>query len=99
VRLYAACAPRFLPGGTEAVAVIRQRTRSDHDYPDIGQQMTWRLWWEHTAMLVDDARGNCDYDLDEISRDEAGQIAAGLAARHWPPGAARLPWVTSAYPR
>ncbi len=105
VRFYAARVPRFLPGGAEAVAAIRQRTRSDHDYPDIGhfpdigQQMTWRLRWEHTAMLVDDARGNCSYDLDEISRDEAGQIAAGLAARHWPPDVARLPWVTSAYPR
>ena len=40
--------------------MIRQRDRSDHDYPDvghfpdIGQQMTWQLWWKHTAMLVEE---------------------------------------------
>jgi len=104
VKFYAARVPGFLPGGGEVVAVIRRRDRSDHDYPgighfpDTGQQMTWRLWWEHTAMLVEDARASCDYDLAEISRGEAGQIAAGLAAGNWPPGAARLPWVASAYP-
>ena len=91
--------------GREPFAVIRQRDRSDHDYadighfPDLGQQLTWRLWWEHTAMLVEEARGGCDYDLAEISQSEAGQIAAGLAAGHWPPDAARLPWVASTYPR
>jgi hypothetical protein len=31
-------------------------------------------------------------------RAEAGQITVGIAARHWPPGAARLPWVLSAFP-
>ena len=104
VKYYSARLPRGFPRGGEVIAAIRQRTRSDHDYPDIGhfpdigQQLTWRLWWEHTPMLVDDARGNCDYDLAEISRDEAEQIAAELAARTWPPDAARLPWVASAYP-
>jgi hypothetical protein len=104
VKFYAARMPRFLPRGGEPVAVIRQRDRSDHDYPgighfpDTGQQMTWRLWWEHTAMLVEDARASCDFDLAEISRGEAEQIAAGLAAPHWPPDAARLPWVASVYP-
>ena len=29
-------------------------------------------------------------DLAEIGREEAEQIAAGLAARSWPPDAARL---------
>jgi len=92
-------------GRTEPFAVIRQRDRSDHDYPgighfpDIGQQLTWRLWWEHTPMLVEEAHGGADEDIAEISRAQAGQIAAGLAARHWPPDAARLPWVASAYPR
>ncbi len=101
VKFYAARVPRFLPGGGEPVAVIRQRDRSDHDYPDIGhipdtgQQMTWRLWWQHTAMLVEEARASCGYDLAEISRGEAEQIAAG----HWPRDAARLPWVASAYPQ
>jgi hypothetical protein len=95
VKFYAA---RVCRGG-EAVAVIRQRDRSDHDYPDIGdfpdigQQMTWRLWWQHTTMLVEEAHGGCDDDLAEISREEAGQIAAERAARCWPPDAARLPWV------
>ena len=89
----------------EPFAVIRQRTRSDHDdpgfghVPDRGQQMTWRLCWEHTSMLVEEAHGGADEDLAEISRAEADQITAGLAARHWPPDAARLPWVASAYPR
>jgi hypothetical protein len=92
------------PGDGRAVAAIRQRTRSDHAYPDIGhfpdcgQAMTWQLWWQHTPMLVDDQRGNCTEDIAEISREEAEQIAAELAARYWPPDAARLPWVVSAYP-
>jgi hypothetical protein len=76
----------------------------DHDdpgighFPDIGQQLTWRLSWKHTPVLVDDRRGNCEWDLAEIGRAEAGQIAAELAQSHWPAGAARLPWVLSAYP-
>jgi len=104
VRFYAAQVPPFALGSGEAVAVIRQRDRSDHDYPDIGrfpdigQQMTWWLWWEHTTMLVEEAHGGCDYDLSEISRAEAEQITAGLATRSWPPDAAQLPWVASAYP-
>jgi hypothetical protein len=91
-------------GSSEPFAVIRQRTRSDHDYPGIGhfpdrgQQMTWRLCWEHTSMLVEEAHGGADEDIGEISRAEAEQIMAGLA-RHWPPDAARLAWVARAYPR
>jgi hypothetical protein len=49
-------------------------------------------------MLVEEARDGCDYDLAEVSRGEAEQIAGGLAASHWPPDAARLPWVASVYP-
>jgi hypothetical protein len=104
VKFYAARIPPFDPDAGKAIAVIRQRDRSDHDYPDIGhfpdigQQMTWQLWWQHTAMLVEEAHGGCDYDLTEISRAEAEQIAAALAAPYWPPDAARLPWVASAYP-
>jgi hypothetical protein len=91
--------------GREPFAVIRQRDRSDHDYlgighfPDTGQQMTWQLWWEHTAKLVEEAHGGADEDITEISRAEAEQITATLADRNWPADAARLPWVTSAYPR
>ena len=92
------------PADGKPVAAIRQRTRSDHDYPDIGcfpdtgQAITWQLWWQHTPMLVDDQRGSCSEDITEISREEAEQIAAELAPRYWPPDAARLPWVVSAYP-
>ena len=50
-------------------------------------------------MLVDDVRGNCMEDITEISRRGTGQIATGLAARHWPADADRLPCVASAYPR
>jgi hypothetical protein len=84
-------------GRREPFAVIRQRDRSDHDYPDIGhfpdigQQMTWRLWWEHTPMLVEEARDGADADIAEISRGEAEQITGALAVRYWPPDAARLP--------
>jgi hypothetical protein len=86
-------------GGSEPFAVIRQRTRSDDPYPDLGQQMTWRLCREHTTMLAEEAHGGADADIAEITRAEVGQIIAGLAARYWPPEAARLPWVAAAYPR
>jgi hypothetical protein len=56
------------------------------------------IYWQHTPMLIDDRRGNCERDLTRISRQQAEQIAAGLATGHWPPDAARLPWVASAYP-
>ena len=36
VKFYAVRVPRHDAGGGEAVAVIRQRDRSDHDYPDVG---------------------------------------------------------------
>jgi hypothetical protein len=71
--------------------VIRKRTRSDYEFSDLGQELTWRLCWQHTAMLIDDRRGNCVWDISGISRQQAEQIAAGLAARHWPPDAARMP--------
>jgi hypothetical protein len=85
-------------GSREPFAVIRQRVRSDGPYPDLGQQMTWRLCWEHTTMLAEEAHGGADADIAEISGAEADRIVAGLAARCWPPEAARLPWVACAYP-
>ena len=94
VRYYSARSP--LDG--EPVAVMRQRTRSDYEFPDLGQMLTSRLSWQHTTMLIDDRRGNCEWDITGISRQHAEQIAAGLAASHWPPDATRLPWVASAYP-
>lgn len=84
--------------------VIRQRDRSDHDYPgfgrfpDTGQQMIWRLYWEHTSKLAEEAHGGADEDIVEISRAEAEQITAGLAACNRPLDAAWLPWVAAAYP-
>jgi len=44
------------PGGQEPLAVIRQRTRSDHHYPDIGQ-----MYWEHTpcSAATHEACGTC----------------------------------------
>ena len=86
-------------GSREPFAVIRQRIRSDEPYPDLGQQMTWRLCWEHTSMLAEEAHGGADADIAEITRAEADQIVAGPAARCWPPQAARLPWVACAYPQ
>jgi hypothetical protein len=86
-------------GSGEPSAVIRQRTRSDDPYPDLGQQRTWRLCWEHTPMLAEQAHGGADADIAQITRAKAEQITAGLAARYWPPGAARLPRVAAAYPR
>jgi hypothetical protein len=85
--------------------VIRQRTRSDHDYPglgpipDLGQQLTWQLCWEYTTKLAEEAHGGADEDIAETTRAEAEQMMAALAARRWPPEAARLPWVASAFPR
>jgi hypothetical protein len=38
------------------------------------------LSWQHTTMLIDERRGNCDEDIREISRSDAKQIAAGLSA-------------------
>jgi hypothetical protein len=78
--------------------VIRQRTRSDHPFPDIGQQLAWRLSWEHTTLLIEDARGETTAHLVAISRHDAEGIAASLATRYWPPDAAQLSWVRSAYP-
>ena len=94
VGYFSACSP----DDGEPIAVIRQRTRSDYPFPDLGQMLTWRLSWQHTAMLIDDQRGNCEWDITPVTREKAGQIAAGLAARDWPPDAAALPWVASPYP-
>jgi len=77
---------------------LLKRTRSDYELPDLGQMLTWQLSWRHTAMLVDDQRGNCEFDITPIPRGKAGQAAGGLAARYWPPDAARLPWVAWPYP-
>jgi hypothetical protein len=87
------------PGSTEPFAVIREHTRSGHRFADLGQQLAWRLAWEHTTLLFEDARGELGTDIVPISQQEAERIAGSLAHRYWPPDAGQLPWVTSAYPR
>jgi hypothetical protein len=85
-------------GSCELFAVVRQRTRSDHPFPDIGQQLAWRLSWEHTTLLTEDARGAATAHLVAVSRDDVEGIAASLASHYWPPDAAELPWVVNGYP-
>jgi len=53
----------------------------------------------HVAGHWGDRRGNCERDLAGISRQHAGQIAAGLAAGRWTADAARPPWVAPAHPQ
>jgi hypothetical protein len=90
------------PHADEAVTVIRQRNRSDHDspgighFPDIGQQLTWHRSWKHTPVLAGNHPVN--WDLAKISRADPEQLTVGLTACRWPPDAARLPWVRSACP-
>jgi hypothetical protein len=50
-------------------AVIRERTRSDYRFPDLGQQLTWQLSWEHTTLLVEDARV-----IDALQPDHAARV-------------------------
>ncbi len=52
----------------------------------------------HTTLPTEDARGECTYDIAEISRDRAEPIMADLAHRYWPAHAAQLHWVANAYP-
>jgi hypothetical protein len=85
------------PGDQEPFTVIRQRTRSDSPYPDLGQIMTRQLRWEHTPLLVHDARGNATEDITPITRHCAEQVTSRIARQYWPPGAVQLPWVASAY--
>ena len=85
-------------GGSEPFAVIQQRDRSDHDYPDIGhfpdigQQRTWRLSWEHTSKLVEEAHGGADEDIAEIAAPRpsrsppAGPSVTGRPMRPGCPG-------------
>jgi len=45
-------------GMKEPCAVIRERTRSDHRFPDLGEQLAWRLSWEHTTVLAERPAAN-----------------------------------------
>jgi hypothetical protein len=87
------------PGASEPFAVIRERTRSDHRFPDLGQQLGWSLSWEHTTVLAEERRDGSSYHVVAITRDDAKQLAASLAMRYWTPEAAQLPWIQHAYPQ
>jgi len=49
------------------------------DHGQFSQRGPWEGW---AAMLVEEAHGGADADIAEISRAEAEQIAAVLAARN-----------------
>jgi hypothetical protein len=40
--------------------VIRQRVRSDQDYPDLGQLIAWDMRWRWTSILVEEQHGGTD---------------------------------------
>jgi hypothetical protein len=83
----------------EPWGVIRQRTRTDERFPDLGQLITWDLRWQWTSILVQEARDGADCDVTRVNRAEAERVVAFLAGRYWPAKALRLPWVEAAYPR
>jgi hypothetical protein len=41
--------------------------------------MTWHLYWEHTVLLAEDARGSCIEHIVPVDRADAEQIMAALA--------------------
>jgi len=47
--------------------------------------LTWRLAWERTTVLAEEARGDCGHDITLISQGDAERIAASLTRRYWPP--------------
>ena len=71
--------------------MIRQQDRGNHDdsavgaFADIGQQMTWRPWRDHTAMLLDNARASCDYASPRSAVTRPGRSPPG-----WRPRTGRL---------
>jgi hypothetical protein len=60
--------------------------------------MTWHLYWEHTSLLAEDARGSCIQHIVPVARADAEQIMATLASHYWPLSAAELPWVANGCP-
>ena len=97
---YYACSTHpYDPGPKGPFAVIRQRTRSDHDFPDIGQILTWEPCWQWTPILVEEARDGAGCQVRRVSQNDAEPIMASLVGRHWPAEALALPWVSSAYPK
>jgi hypothetical protein len=69
--------------GDHPFGVIRQRTRSDQDYPDLGQLIAWDMHWRRTSILVEEGHGGADCDVTRTSQDGAELILASLACRYW----------------
>ena len=78
--------------------VIRQRTRSDQEYPDLGQLIAWDMRWRRTSILVEEQHGGADCHVTRTSQDAAELIIASLARRYWYSQALQVPWVRTAYP-
>jgi hypothetical protein len=79
--------------------VVRQRTRSDQDYPDLGQLIAWDMRSRRTSILAEEEHGGADYDVTPASQDGAELIIASLARRYWYGQALQVPWVRTAYPK
>ena len=84
--------------GSHPFGVIRQRTRSDQDYPDLGQLIAWDMRWQRTPIRVEEQHGGADCHLTRTSKDGAELIIASLARRYWYGQALQVPWVRTAYP-
>jgi hypothetical protein len=85
--------------GSHPFGVIRQRTRSDQDYPDLGQLIAWDMHWRRTSILVEEEHGGAGCDVTTASQDGAELIIASLARRYWYGHALQVPWVRTAYPK
>jgi hypothetical protein len=97
--VYHACSARAGGLGLKGpFGVIRQRIRSDLEFPDLGQILTWEPFWQWTPILAQQARGEADCEITQVSRGTADEIIRSLIRRRWPDEALGLPWVDGAYP-
>jgi hypothetical protein len=85
--------------GSHPFGVIRQRSRSDKDHPDLGQLIAWDMHWQWTNILIQEDHGGADCYIARTNQDAAELIIASLARRYWFGHALLLPWVHSAYPK
>src|SRR5689334_16445551 len=69
--------------GTGDLDEIRQRTRSDQEYPDLGQLIAWDMRWRQTSILVEEEHGGAGCHVTPASQDGAELIIASLARRYW----------------
>lgn len=98
VTYYTCTATPHDPGRENPFAVIRQRTRSDSGFADLGQILAWEPYWTWTPILAQEARDGADCDVTRVSQDTAVQAIRSLILRSWPEGALGLPGVARAYP-